>query len=56
MIAIVQKKMGIKRPIYEMLQIASISLTDTTPLEALFAKPNYNIVNELDGYSEPTLF
>ena len=43
MIAIVQKKMGIKRPIYEMLQIASISVTDTTPLEALFAKPNYNM-------------
>ena len=56
MIAIVQKKMGIKRPIYEMLQIASISLTDTTPLEALFAKPNYNIINELDESSEPTLF
>ena len=56
MIAIVQKKMGIERPIYEMLQIASISLTDTTPLEALFAKPNYNIVNELDGSTEPTLF
>ena len=56
MMAIVQKKMGIERSIYEMLQIASISLTDTTPLEDLFAKPNYNIVNELDGYSEPTLF
>ena len=56
MMALVQKKMGIERSIYEMLQIVSISLTDTTPLEALFAKPNYNIVNELDGYSEPTLF
>ncbi len=56
MMALVQQKMGIERSIYEMLQIVSISLTDTTPLEALFAKPNYNIVNELDGYSEPTLF
>ena len=56
MMAIVQKKMGINRSIYEMLQIASISLTDTTPLRDLFAKPNYNIVNELDGSSEPTLF
>ena len=56
MMAIVQKKMGIDRSIYEMLQIVSISLTDTTPLTELFAKPNYNIVNELDGYSEPTLF
>ncbi|MBQ0124633.1 MAG: IS4 family transposase [Bacteroidales bacterium] len=56
MMAIVQKKMGIERSIYEMLQIASISLTDTTPLKDLFGKPNYNIVNELDGSTEPTLF
>ena len=45
--AIVQKKMNIERSIYEMLQIVSISLTDTTNLKDLFAKPNYNIVNEL---------
>ena len=56
MMAIVQKKMEIERSIYEMLQIVSISLTDTTDLIDLFAKPNYNIVNELDGSSEPTLF
>lgn len=56
MMAIVQKKMKIERSIYEMLQIVSISLTDTTSLRDLFAKPNYNIVNELDDYSEPTLF
>ena len=56
MMAIGQKKMGIDRSIYEMLQIASISLTDTTPLRDLFGKPNYNIVNELDGSTEPTLF
>ena len=56
MMAIVQKKMEVKRSIYEMLQIASISLTDTTPLRDLFALPNYNIVNELDGSTEPTLF
>lgn len=54
--AIVQKKMRIERSIYEMLQIASISLTDTTPLGDLFGKPNCNIVNELDGSTEPTLF
>ena len=54
--AIVQKKMRIERPIYEMLQIACISLTDTTPLGDLFGKPNYNIVNELDDSTEPTLF
>ncbi len=56
MMAIVQKKMGLKRSIYEMLQIASISLTDTTPLRDLFALPNNNIVNELDGFIELTLF
>ena len=56
MMSIVQKKMNIERSIYEMLQIVSVSLTDTTPLKDLFAKPNYNIVNELDGSTEPTLF
>lgn len=55
MMAIVQKKMGVERSIYEILQIASISLTDTTPLQELVAKPNYNIVKELDGSSEPSL-
>ena len=54
--AVVQKKLGVDRSIYEMLQIVSISLTDTTPLRDLFGKPNCNIVNELDGYTEPTLF
>lgn len=56
MMAIVQKKMNIERSIYEMLQIASVSLTDRTPLKDLFAKPNCNIVNELDGSTEPSLF
>ena len=56
MMAIVQKKMGIDRPIYEMLQLASVSLTEKIPLSQLFGKPNYNIVNELDGSTEPTLF
>ncbi len=56
MMAIVQKKMEISRPIYEMLQLVSVSLTEKTPLDKLFGKPNYNIVNELDGSSEPTLF
>ena len=56
MMAIVQKKMGVDRTIYEMLQIVSLSLTDTTDLKDLFAKPNYNIVNALDGSTEPTLF
>ena len=45
-----------KCSIYEMLQIVSISLTDITTLRDLFTKPNYNIVNELDGSTEPSLF
>ena len=28
----------------------------TTNIKDLFAKPNYNIVNELDGSTEPSLF
>ena len=56
MMAIVQKKMGVKRTIYEMFQLASISLTETVELKTLFSKPNCNIVNELDGSTEPTLF
>jgi len=56
MMAIVQKRMGIDRPIYEMLQLVSVSLTEKTPLDKLFGKPNYNIVNDLDGSSEPSLF
>lgn len=56
MMAIVQKKMGVDRTIYEMLQIVSISLTDTTSLRDLFRKPNYNIDNELNDTSEPCLF
>ena len=56
MIAIVQKKMNIERSIYEILQIVSISLTDTPNLKDLFAKPNYNSVNELDEATEPSLF
>lgn len=56
MMAIVQKKLGVYRSIYEMLQIASISLTDTTPIRDLFGKPNYNNVNERNGSTEPSLF
>ena len=56
MMAIVQKKMDVQRPIYEMLQLVSVSLTDTVELKALFCKPNCNIVNEPDGSTEPTLF
>ena len=56
MMAIGQKKMDVQRSIYEMLQLVSVSLTDTVELKTLFCKPNCNIVNELDGSTEPTLF
>ena len=56
MIATAQKKMNIECSIYEMLQIASISFTDTTNLRGIFAKPNCNIVIELDDSTEPNLF
>ena len=56
MMAIVQKKMEVERSIYEMLQLVSVSLTDTVELKTLFSKPNCNIVNELNGSTGPTLF
>ena len=56
MMAIVQKKMKIERSIYEISQLASVSLTETLSLDKFFGKPNNNIVNELDESSEPTLF
>ena len=56
MMAIVQKKMGVSRSIYEMLQIVSISLTDIAPLKDLFGKPNCNNVNERVGSTELGLF
>jgi hypothetical protein len=48
--------MGISRSIYEMLQIVSISLTDTAPLKDLSGKPNCNNVNERIGSTELGLF
>ena len=56
MMAIVHRKLNVERSIYEMLQIVSISLTDTTSLRDLFSKPKDNIDNELIDSSEPTLF
>lgn len=56
MMAIVQKKLGIERSIYEMLQIASISLTDTTALKTLFDLSNFNNVKEQIDNSELLLF
>ena len=56
MMEIVQKMMAFKQSIYEMLQIASISLTDTTTLQELFGVPNYNIVKEQKSFDELSLF
>ncbi|MFR9603129.1 MAG: IS4 family transposase, partial [Rikenellaceae bacterium] len=56
LVAIVQHDMQLKRSTYEVLQILSISLTDTTPLRDLFDNSNFNNVNEHSGYSEPNLF
>ena len=56
MMAIVQKKLGVERSIYEMLQIASISLTDTTELKTLFGLSNFNNVKEQIDNSELLLF
>ena len=56
LVAIVQHDMKLKRSIYEVLQILSISLTDKTSLRELFDKPNIKNVNERYGSSEPSLF
>ena len=56
MMTIVQKNLGVERSIYEMLQIASISLTDTTALKTLFGLSNFNNVKEQIDNSELLLF
>ena len=56
LVAIVQHDMQLKRSTYEVLQILSISLTDKTPLRALFEKTNFNDVKELDYPLFPGLF
>lgn len=38
LVAIVRKKLGVKRPACEMLQILSVSLTDKTPMRELFER------------------
>jgi len=56
LVAIVQHDMKIERTTYEVLQILSISLTDTASLKDLYDKSNFNNVKEQDGLSEPNLF
>ncbi len=48
--------MGVKRSIYKMLQIASVSLIDTTHLQELFGVPNNNIIKEQNSFDELILF
>ena len=38
LVAIVRKRLGIRRPAYEMLQVLSVSLTDKTPMRELFER------------------
>ncbi|MBP3553723.1 MAG: IS4 family transposase [Bacteroidaceae bacterium] len=56
LIVIVKHDMKLERSVYEILQIAGISLTDKTHLRDLFDKSNINNVNERFGSSEPSLF
>lgn len=42
--------------IYEVLETVSMVLTDKMPLYDLLCNSNYNIDNELDESSGPTLF
>ena len=56
LVAILQHDMQLKRSIYEVLQILSMSLTDNTPLRELFDKTYSNDVKEQSGPLIPGLF
>jgi hypothetical protein len=56
LMVIVKHNIKIERTVYEILQIAGISLIDKTNLRDLFDKSNINNVNERFDYSEPSLF
>ena len=56
LVAIVQHDMVSERSTYEVLQIPSMSLTDTTPLIDLFDKTIFKKGKERSGSSEPNLF
>ena len=51
-IAIIKKKVGIKRNLYEILQILSVSLFDKTPLVELFSEKQ---LQKIEGDSQKTL-
>lgn len=56
LVAIMQHDMKLDRSTYEVLQILGISLTDKTPLKALFSKTKFNNVKEQSGLDGPNLF
>ena len=56
LVAIIQHDLHLKRSTYELLQILSMSLTDTTPLKDLFNKTIFKNDKERFGFNEPTLF
>jgi len=56
LVAIIQSDLRVDRSTYEVLQILSISLTDTSFLRDLFDKSNFKNVKEPDDASEPNLF
>ena len=56
LVAIVQHDMQLKRSTYEVLQILSMSLTDTTNLRNLFNKTIFKNDKDRSGSGEPNLF
>ena len=56
LVAIVRHDMRLDRSTYEMLQILSMSLTDTTHLRDLFDKTIFKNVKDRSCSSEPNLF
>ena len=56
LVAIVQHDMRLDRSTYEVLQILSMSLTDTTHLKDLFDKTIFKNDKERSGSGEPNLF
>ena len=56
LVAIVQHDMRLERSTYEVLQILSMSLTDTTLLRDLFDKTIFKKDKDRSGSSEPNLF
>jgi transposase len=49
LVAIIGYKLKVNRPIYEILQILSISLLDKTPIREILTKCDYKNVKELDS-------